>query len=76
MKLLRKIDFTFCLEYFKLLLTFRVFGDEAFPLHIDQGHGFGKPFLDEITILAPMLQCCLIRSTTLKKLLMFVIKLT
>lgn len=72
-RLFRKIHCTYWLRDLKLLLTFRIFGDDAFPLHMDQAHGFGKPFLDEISILAPMLQCCLIRSTTLKKLLMFVI---
>ncbi|XP_055850700.1 extracellular serine/threonine protein CG31145 [Episyrphus balteatus] len=51
--------------------TFKVYGNDTFPLHLDHGRGFGKPFHDELTILAPVLQCCLIRTTTLKKLLEF-----
>lgn len=49
--------------------TFRVFGNDTFPLHLDHGRGFGRPFDDEMTILAPLLQCCLIRSSTLEALL-------
>lgn len=51
--------------------TFKVYGNDTFPLHLDHGRGFGKPFHDELTILAPVLQCCLIRTTTLTKLLEF-----
>ncbi|KAK6643414.1 hypothetical protein RUM43_004919 [Polyplax serrata] len=49
--------------------TFKVFGNDTFPIHLDHGRGFGKPFHDEISILAPVLQCCLIRRTTLATLL-------
>ena len=49
--------------------TFRVFGNDTFPLHLDHGRGFGRPFQDELSILAPVLQCCLIRQSTLSTLL-------
>lgn len=58
-----KIEFTF---------NYRLFGNDTFPLHMDHGRGFGKPFHDELTILAPIFQCCLIRATTLETLLRFV----
>jgi hypothetical protein len=49
--------------------TFRLFGNDTFPLHLDHGRGFGKPFQDELSILAPVLQCCLLRQSTLTTLL-------
>ncbi|XP_055300430.1 extracellular serine/threonine protein CG31145-like [Sitodiplosis mosellana] len=49
--------------------TFDVFGNDTFTLHYDHGHAFGKAFHDELKILAPLLQCCLIRSSTLQSLL-------
>ncbi|XP_076275777.1 extracellular serine/threonine protein CG31145 isoform X2 [Rhynchophorus ferrugineus] len=51
--------------------TFRLFGNNTFTLHLDHGRGFGKPFHDEISILAPVLQCCMIRQATLETLLRF-----
>nr|XP_012224282.1 PREDICTED: uncharacterized protein LOC105673323 [Linepithema humile]XP_012224283.1 PREDICTED: uncharacterized protein LOC105673323 [Linepithema humile] len=51
--------------------TFRIFGNDSFTLHLDHGRGFGKPFHDETSILAPILQCCMIRQTTLSTLLRF-----
>lgn len=51
--------------------TFRIFGNDTFPLHLDHGRGFGRPFHDELSILAPVLQCCLIRQSTLATLLRF-----
>ncbi|XP_011059837.1 PREDICTED: extracellular serine/threonine protein kinase FAM20C-like [Acromyrmex echinatior] len=51
--------------------TFRIFGNDSFTLHLDHGRGFGKPFHDEMSILAPLLQCCVIRQTTLSTLLRF-----
>lgn len=33
------------------------------------GRGFGRPFYDEHSNLAPLMQCCMIRSSTLKTLL-------
>ncbi|XP_012255104.3 extracellular serine/threonine protein CG31145 [Athalia rosae] len=49
--------------------TFKVFGNDTFTLHLDHGRGFGKPFHDETSILAPLLQCCVIRQSTLGMLL-------
>ncbi|KAH9640746.1 hypothetical protein HF086_007317, partial [Spodoptera exigua] len=51
--------------------TFKMFGNETFTLHLDQGRAFGKAFHDELSILAPLLQCCLVRHTTLAMLLKF-----
>ncbi|CAK1596364.1 unnamed protein product [Parnassius mnemosyne] len=51
--------------------TFKMFGNESFTLHLDQGRAFGKAFHDELSILAPLLQCCLVRHTTLTKLLKY-----
>lgn len=52
--------------------TFKMFGNETFTLHLDQGRAFGKAFHDELSILAPLLQCCVVRHTTLATLLKFV----
>jgi len=51
--------------------TFKAFGNNTFPLHLDHGRGFGLPRHDEISILAPLEQCCLMRKDTLKRLLHF-----
>lgn len=51
--------------------TFREFGNDTFPIHLDHGRGFGKAFHDEISILAPLLQCCQVRATTLNTLLKY-----
>ncbi|XP_054282657.1 extracellular serine/threonine protein CG31145 isoform X2 [Macrosteles quadrilineatus] len=51
--------------------TFRAFDNDTFPLHLDHGRGFGRPFHDELSILAPLLQCCMIRDTTLATLLKY-----
>lgn len=51
--------------------TFREFGNDTFPLHLDNGRAFGKSHHDELTILAPVYQCCLIRYSTLLKLFHF-----
>uniref|UniRef100_A0A8D9F1Y7 Extracellular serine/threonine protein CG31145 n=1 Tax=Cacopsylla melanoneura TaxID=428564 RepID=A0A8D9F1Y7_9HEMI len=51
--------------------TFKAFDNETFPIHLDHGRGFGRAFHDELSILAPILQCCLIRETTLNTLLKF-----
>ncbi|XP_065358685.1 uncharacterized protein LOC135952597 [Calliphora vicina] len=49
--------------------TFKIYGNDTFTLHLDHGRGFGKAFHDDLTILAPMLQCCMLRKSTVKKLL-------
>ena len=51
--------------------TFKIFGNDTFPLHLDHGRGFGLPRHDELSILEPIKQCCLIRSITLRRLLNF-----
>lgn len=51
--------------------TFDVFGNNTFTVHLDHGRAFGKAFHDELSILAPIKQCCLIRAATLKRLLNF-----
>lgn len=51
--------------------TFSLFGNQTFPIHLDQGRAFGRPKHDEMSILAPLYQCCLVRRTTLATLLRF-----
>ncbi|CAB3229905.1 unnamed protein product [Arctia plantaginis] len=51
--------------------TFKMFGNETFTLHLDQGRAFGKANHDELSILAPLLQCCLVRHTTLAQLIKY-----
>ncbi|XP_042861833.1 extracellular serine/threonine protein CG31145-like, partial [Penaeus japonicus] len=51
--------------------TFKMFGNNSSPIHLDHGRGFGKPYHDEVSILAPLYQCCLIRHSTLSTLLRF-----
>ncbi|EPY89587.1 extracellular serine/threonine protein kinase precursor [Camelus ferus] len=38
--------------------TFEKFGNETFIIHLDNGRGFGKHSHDELSILAPLQQCC------------------
>ncbi|XP_066521900.1 extracellular serine/threonine protein kinase FAM20C isoform X2 [Hoplias malabaricus] len=38
--------------------TFEKFGNETFIIHLDNGRGFGKHSHDEVSILAPLSQCC------------------
>ncbi|XP_041828938.1 pseudokinase FAM20A [Melanotaenia boesemani] len=47
---------------------FTKFGDEGFLLHLDNARGFGKHARDEMSILAPLSQCCLIKHSTLLRL--------
>lgn len=51
--------------------TFRLFGNNTFLLHLDHGRGFGAHQHDEISILAPLKQCCVIRHSTLSTLLRY-----
>ncbi len=51
--------------------TFKVFGNVTYPLHLDHGRGFGRSGQDELSILAPLYQCCMLRSSTLATLLSF-----
>ncbi|KAG7506374.1 hypothetical protein JOB18_004008 [Solea senegalensis] len=47
---------------------FTKFGDEGFLLHLDNARGFGKHSQDEMSILAPLTQCCMIKRSTLVRL--------
>ena len=38
--------------------TFKPFGNDTFPIHLDHGRAFGKSAHDEISILAPLYQVC------------------
>ncbi len=43
-------------------------GNSTFLLHLDHGRSFGKQFHDEMSILTPLTQCCLMRYSTFKRL--------
>ncbi|XP_069511177.1 pseudokinase FAM20A [Ambystoma mexicanum] len=43
---------------------FTKFGEDGFLLHLDNARGFGRHSQDEITILAPLYQCCMIKKST------------
>ncbi|MBN3313510.1 FA20A Pseudokinase, partial [Atractosteus spatula] len=47
---------------------FTKFGDDGFLLHFDNARGFGRHSRDEISILAPLIQCCVIKRSTLLRL--------
>ncbi|XP_066521953.1 pseudokinase FAM20A [Hoplias malabaricus] len=47
---------------------FTRFGDEGFLLHLDNARGFGRHSHDEMSILAPLTQCCIIKRSTLLRL--------
>ncbi|KAH9516956.1 Golgi casein kinase, C-terminal, Fam20, variant 2 [Dermatophagoides farinae] len=49
--------------------TFKTLGNHSFIIHLDHGRGFGKAHHDEISILAPIIQCCMIRNSTLQRLI-------
>merc|ERR1712223_1014349 len=48
--------------------TFKSFGNDTFPVHLDHGRAFGRASHDELSILAPLYQCCMIRSSTVAML--------
>ncbi|XP_030631194.1 pseudokinase FAM20A [Chanos chanos] len=47
---------------------FTKFGDDGFLLHFDNARGFGRHSQDEMSILAPLSQCCMIKRSTLLRL--------
>ncbi|KAL4605034.1 pseudokinase FAM20A [Arapaima gigas] len=47
---------------------FTKFGDDGFLLHLDNARGFGRHSHDEMSILAPLTQCCTIKKSTLLRL--------
>jgi len=50
---------------------FKSFGNDSFPIHLDHGRAFGKAGHDELSILAPLYQCCMVRESTLSTLLTY-----
>ncbi|KAH0616879.1 hypothetical protein JD844_028329 [Phrynosoma platyrhinos] len=48
--------------------TFEKFGNNTFFLHLDNGRGFGRHSHDEMSILAPLWQCCIIKKSTFLRL--------
>lgn len=48
--------------------TYREFGNNTFYVHYDNGRGFGKTKHDELSILAPLYQCCQLSYETFLKL--------
>ena len=38
--------------------TFKLFGNDTFPVHLDHGRAFGRSSHDEMSILAPLYQVC------------------
>jgi len=46
----------------KYIFNDKIFGNDSYPIHLDHGRGFGRATHDEISILAPLYQCCMIRS--------------
>uniref|UniRef100_UPI00398E5C7C extracellular serine/threonine protein kinase FAM20C-like n=1 Tax=Pristiophorus japonicus TaxID=55135 RepID=UPI00398E5C7C len=48
--------------------TFQEFANDSFLLHLDNGRAFGKHSHDELSILAPLQQCCRIRGGTFLRL--------
>jgi hypothetical protein len=51
--------------------TFAEDGDNGRLLHLDNGKGFRNPFRDELSILAPLRQCCRLRQRTWDRLQFF-----
>ncbi|KAG8193632.1 hypothetical protein JTE90_002890 [Oedothorax gibbosus] len=53
---------------------YEVFADfpDSIVILLDNGKSFGNPYWDELTILAPLYQCCKIRRTTYDRLWTFV----
>ncbi|KAM9324518.1 extracellular serine/threonine protein kinase FAM20C-like [Gastrophryne carolinensis] len=48
--------------------TFEKFGNNTFLLHLDNGRGFGRHSYDDLSILAPLQQCCRIKKSTFQRL--------
>ncbi|XP_016112090.1 extracellular serine/threonine protein kinase FAM20C [Sinocyclocheilus grahami] len=48
--------------------TFEKFGNDTFLIHFDNGRAFGRHSNDEPSILAPLVQCCRVRRSTLLRL--------
>ncbi|XP_078257413.1 pseudokinase FAM20A-like isoform X3 [Rhinoraja longicauda] len=48
--------------------VFTKFGKDGYIIHFDNARGFGKHSHDELSILAPLIQCCRIKKSTLLRL--------
>ncbi|XP_059804507.1 pseudokinase FAM20A-like isoform X1 [Hypanus sabinus] len=48
--------------------VFTKFGKDGYIIHFDNARGFGKHSHDELSILAPLAQCCRIKKSTLLRL--------
>ncbi|XP_067860219.1 pseudokinase FAM20A [Heptranchias perlo] len=48
--------------------VFTKFGKDSYIIHFDNARGFGKHSHDELSILAPLTQCCRIKKSTLLRL--------
>ncbi|XP_020390956.2 pseudokinase FAM20A [Rhincodon typus] len=48
--------------------VFKKFGKDSYIIHFDNARGFGKHSHDELSILAPLIQCCRIKKSTLLRL--------
>ncbi|XP_051888621.1 pseudokinase FAM20A isoform X1 [Pristis pectinata] len=48
--------------------VFTKFGKDGYIIHFDNARGFGKHSHDELSILAPLTQCCRIKKSTLLRL--------
>ncbi|XP_055074205.2 extracellular serine/threonine protein kinase FAM20C [Misgurnus anguillicaudatus] len=48
--------------------TFEKFDNDTFIIHLDNGRAFGRYSKDEPSILAPLVQCCRVRRSTLLRL--------
>ncbi|XP_066443854.1 pseudokinase FAM20A [Eleutherodactylus coqui] len=47
---------------------FTKFGDDGLLLHLDNARGFGRHSQDELSILAPLYQCCMVKDDTWQRL--------
>jgi len=52
-------------------MFFQIFDKDPYAIHLDHGRAFGKAYHDELSCLAPLQQCCMIRASTLSSLLQF-----
>lgn len=48
--------------------TFHMFGNFSTIIHLDHGRAFGRYQTDEMSCLVPLIQCCVIRQSTYKRL--------
>lgn len=51
--------------------TWTNFGNQSSLVIYDHGRSFGRPYLDDFDTLAPLVQCCSVRLSTVERLLKF-----